>query len=295
MDHRLGIPASEAFRSAFRVAPDVAANVDVGNGLGIYGWQTPEMDGFELPETEELVIALHLGGSRDVRAVTSDGLSRTRSAPGLITLIPAGRPVAFRTQGRVSLMTLHLPRPVDSSDPLARLLSTETPRFAFRDPYVSSAMQALLNAARDDASAHREYLSRVSEALLCHLAMLAERGRTPLAPLLDRPDQLGTVTLQELVRYVDAHLGAKLSLDQLATRAGMSRTQFTQRFKDATGLPAHQFLTQRRIETAKRLLTETDLDLAHIAQETGFSSQSHFTGQFHALTGVTPRVFRERR
>lgn len=40
----------------------MAEEVCVGAGLGIYGWTTPEMDGFELPETDDPILALHLGG-----------------------------------------------------------------------------------------------------------------------------------------------------------------------------------------------------------------------------------------
>src|SRR5690606_24723436 len=78
--------AEQAFRAAFRVAPQVAREIVAGARLGIYGWQTPDFEGFELPESDELVLALHLGGSRRVRAVTDHDLSRSQSTPGMVTI-----------------------------------------------------------------------------------------------------------------------------------------------------------------------------------------------------------------
>jgi AraC family transcriptional regulator len=52
---------------------------------------------------------------------------------------------------------------------------------------------------------------------------------------------------------------------------------------------------QRRIEVARKMLLQTGHDLAFIAQETGFSSQSHFTRLFRVQTGHTPARFREHR
>lgn len=296
MNHALRLRAAEAFRSAFRVAPEVAEEVRIGGGLGIYGWKTPEMDGFELPETDDLILALHLGGSRRVREVTDRGLSSTCSMPGLVTLLPPGRPVAFRTDGSVRLMTLHLPNAGVRAGPLARLTQVPAPRFAFRDAYVSAAMETMLRAARADRPPHPDYVLKVADALLLHLVQWADAtlSEPRLAPPGDDTRMLGSASLREMLDYVDAHLGRKLSLDDLAARAGLGRAYFTRAFRSAVGASAHQYLMQRRVEAAKRMLRETGHDLAFIAQETGFSSQSHFTGLFRALTGCTPARFRDR-
>ena len=277
--------AEQAFRTAFRVAPQVAREVVAGARMGIYGWQTPDFEGFELPESDELVLALHLGGSRKVRAVTGQGLSRAQSTPGMVTILPPGQPVAFRTEGSVRVATLHVSRGADDDGPLERLARGTAPRFAFRDPYVSASIEAMLQAARSDRPVAPDYLSKLADALLCHLAQLADLGPPERA--------IEGARLRELVQYVDAHLGERLSLDELAARAGMSRAQFTRSFREATGESAHRYVTRRRVETAQRLLKQTQRDLAWIANETGFSSQSHFTRQFHALTGNTPGRFRD--
>lgn len=116
-------------------APVVAQETSRANALGIYGWKTPTMESFELPESDDLIIAFHLGGSRNVRAIGDQGLSRTFSAPGLLTLLQPGRTAAFRTEGHISLVTLHVPKtaagvfPGDTSSAIAQPLAS---RFAFR-------------------------------------------------------------------------------------------------------------------------------------------------------------------
>lgn len=257
-----------------------------GGGASLYRWNTPEMEGFELPANDELIFALHLGGSRRVHAVTDRGLSRAQSIPGMVTVLPPGRAAAFRTNGSIRVGTLHLPRPADDDSPLARLARSPAPRFAFRDRYVSAGIETLLRASRPEHAAHADYVEKVADALLCHLAQASDL-------LADDPGN-DDAQLSELLGWIDGQLGRKLTLDELAARACMSRALFTRRFRSATGLPAHQYLTRRRVEVAQRLLRETDRDLAWIAAETGFSSQSHFTAWFRQLAGCTPGRFRER-
>lgn len=275
--------AVDAFRQAFGVAPEIARELRLGHGVGIYGWRTPDIKSFELPANDELVLALHLGGSRRVRAISDHGLSRAQSIPGMVTILPPDQVHAFRTEGSVRVATLHLRRPTDDG-PLAQLARSQAARFAFRDRYVSAAMETLLRATQ---LGRPGYAEKVADALLSHLSLWADT-------LPDEVAQQDDAALTELLAWIDAHLGQKLSLDELASRAHMSRALFTRRFRDATGLSAHQYLTRRRVEVAQRLLRDTDQDLAWIANETGFSSQSHFTAWFREVTGSTPGRYRDR-
>lgn len=277
------------------MAPEVVAEVRIADGIRIYGWKTPDFEGFALPESDELVLALHTGGSRRVRQVTEDGLSSTRSIPGLVTLLPPGKPAAFRTDGGVEVVTLHLPASGNGSKPLARLADAGLARFAVRDAYVSAAMETLVRAARAEHALRPGYMLKVADALLAHLEQWADEAMPPVEPgLLEGNRPVGGVPLRHLLEHIDAHLGHKLSLDDLARYCGLGRAQFTLAFRDATGSSPHQHVMQRRIQAARRMLLQTEHDLATIAHETGFSSQSHFTRLFRAETGDTPARFRER-
>lgn len=98
----------------------------------------------------------------------------------------------------------------------------------------------------------------------------------------------------EFLDYVEQMPGRRLTLDAVSRRQGLSRAVFTKRFRSCVGQSFHQYVIKRRVEMARRLLLDTPLSLAFIAEETGFCSASHFVDVFQALTGTTPARFRER-
>ena len=67
------------------------------------------------------------------------------------------------------------------------------------------------------------------------------------------------------------------------------RSDFARPFKEATGLPPHQYVILRQVERAKQLLQgSADLSLAEVAAQAGFCDQSQFSHHFKRLVGVTP-------
>jgi len=92
--------------------------------------------------------------------------------------------------------------------------------------------------------------------------------------------------------YINTQLDQDLSLVQIAKVINLSPTYFASLFKRATGNSLHQYVIQKRVERAKLLLLKTDLMIADIALQVGFSSQSHLTQQFKRLTSMTPKQVR---
>src|SRR5262249_31080964 len=89
--------------------------------------------------------------------------------------------------------------------------------------------------------------------------------------------------------YVEEHLDAALTLEQIAAVAHLSVYHFARQFKAATGLPPHRYVILRRVERAKELLQAgTDLSLAEVAAHAGFSDQSQFSHHFKRLVGAPP-------
>jgi AraC family transcriptional regulator len=99
--------------------------------------------------------------------------------------------------------------------------------------------------------------------------------------------------LRAVVDYVEGNLEAGPSLNEMAAVARLSPYHFSRQFKAATGLPPHQFVILRRVERARELLQAgTELSLADVAAEAGFSDQSQFSRHFKRIVGVTPGQFR---
>ncbi len=106
--------------------------------------------------------------------------------------------------------------------------------------------------------------------------------------------------LQQVLDYIQTHLDSAeptlrerdLSLAELAETLNLSPTYFATAFKQAIDISPHQYVIQQRVERAKLMLKKTDLAIADIALQVGFSSQSHLTQQFKRLTGMTPKQIR---
>jgi transcriptional regulator GlxA family with amidase domain len=103
---------------------------------------------------------------------------------------------------------------------------------------------------------------------------------------------LSSKRLKRVWDYIESHLDERLTLVHLARVACLSPCHFSKSFKRAVGVGPHRYLQQRRLERAKVLMCSTDEPLVRIAQETGFSDQSHLTLIFRRETGMTPSKYR---
>jgi AraC family transcriptional regulator len=133
------------------------------------------------------------------------------------------------------------------------------------------------------------YVESLTQALIIHLL----RHYSEVAQIFTLEKRsLTSNQLQQVIDYIHTHLDRNLSLVEVAGTINISPTYFASLFKRATGTSPHQYVIQQRVERAKLMLSKTDLAIADIALQVGFSSQSHLTQQFKRLTGVTPKQVR---
>ena len=153
-------------------------------------------------------------------------------------------------------------------------------------------MREIGNALRSEVHSRRRpnaaYLECMAAMVAIHLAKTYCGGAPALPPCPGLPPH----KLARVQSFINAHLAEGLRLKQLAGVVHMSTFHFSRMFKQATGRSPHAYLTELRVEQAKRLLTESTLPLIEVAARVGFQTQGHFTGVFHRHTGLTPRVFR---
>lgn len=98
----------------------------------------------------------------------------------------------------------------------------------------------------------------------------------------------------QAMNYARSHLAHQLDGESVASVLGVSRKTLCTRFKNDTGETFASYVRKLRVERARRLLDTTDYDIAQIAYQTGFSSQSHLHTTFKNATGLTPREWRMR-
>jgi len=73
-----------------------------------------------------------------------------------------------------------------------------------------------------------------------------------------------------------------------------SRRNMVRRFKQATGIPPIEYLQNIRVETSKKLLEQTDLNISEVISHTGYADPKSFRKVFFKLVGISPLEYREK-
>jgi transcriptional regulator GlxA family with amidase domain len=89
-----------------------------------------------------------------------------------------------------------------------------------------------------------------------------------------------------------AHLEEPIGLLDLARHANMSVRTFSRRFRAEVGETPAQWLIQRRVDAARRLLETSDLSVDQIATVAGFGSATLLRKHLHATIGLSPGSYR---
>lgn len=131
------------------------------------------------------------------------------------------------------------------------------------------------------------------------LSALQNRQDIPQAPLpevmvagyLNKNEQF----IQTLTAFMEKNMGnMDISVDDLMTTMGMSRSSLTRKMHELFNLSPKDFLQAARIKHACSLLKQTDLSVKEVAYSCGFSNPHYFATSFKASTGITPSEFREK-
>lgn len=98
---------------------------------------------------------------------------------------------------------------------------------------------------------------------------------------------------RKIISYIEAHYKENIKMEQVAENFGFSREYFSRSFKKYMNINFKEYLTQRRLLEAKRLLLSTDQRISDIALESGFLDLKTFYAAFRKQYGKTPNLFRK--
>jgi len=93
--------------------------------------------------------------------------------------------------------------------------------------------------------------------------------------------------IRQVRQYIDDHFAESVTLKTLAQHVSLSPYYLLRVFRAEVGMPPYAYLESVRIRHTQRLI-KAGMQLAEVAAEVGFSSQSHMTRQFKKIIGVTP-------
>ena len=168
------------------------------------------------------------------------------------------------------------------------LTSKATEPLQFSDALVGSIALQLLNELQKGSAADERFMEKLADVMLEQIYRALTTPET--AVLL--PRHVHFQRLQKVLPYIREHLGEDLTAQHLAGLAEVSIAHFRRLFHEALGVPVHSYVMAARLEQARKLLGTTSQPISRIAEDCGFSSQSHFTACFRAAHAATPGQYR---
>ena len=126
---------------------------------------------------------------------------------------------------------------------------------------------------------------KLGEALLhCYLALDA-------LPANQRPSAMPRV-VRQACQYIATHYDQPLTLEDIALHANCSVNHLINEFKRRFGMTPGRYLWKTRIDQSVSLLRQTDIPVASIAEQCGFSSPFHYSRMFKDMYKDSPRTYR---
>lgn len=95
-------------------------------------------------------------------------------------------------------------------------------------------------------------------------------------------------------RYIDTNYSKNITLDALAEITHINKFYLAHSFTECMGQSPINYLTEVRLAACKQQLTTSNMSIAQIASNNGFSSQSYFSQIFKKKVGMTPQQYRKR-
>lgn len=261
----------------------------MGAGLAAAQWVRDGHDqvlSYEMPGHHTLSLYLE-GGERSFR-IGKDGFG----GAGKVCVLPDEHRSRWNMSGNVRFLHLYIAPERLAQEAILRM--DREPRTLelcdrtyIQAPALSRACRDLLSSDWDDPS-QRLAASSAAETLLHHLLSDGTARRQDGA----QRGGLAPAVRRRVRDYIDSHLDAPLTLEELAGVAALSTYHFARMFPVSFGETPHAWVQRRRVERVRQLLAVSDLDLAGIAQRTGFGNASHLSRCFRQLMGATPGAYR---
>lgn len=101
----------------------------------------------------------------------------------------------------------------------------------------------------------------------------------------------GNDTYNRIVRYMEEHLGERMTIDRICRDNLVGRSQLQKLFQDTKGCGVIEFFSMMKIDTAKQMIRDNQLNFTQIADRLGYNSIHYFSRQFKQITTMTPSEY----
>ncbi len=184
---------------------------------------------------------------------------------------------------------------------LARLFRSRYPEVLLKPERILTEDRGLICSGAVSAFYHLglyiiEMFGSADLASKCSKALLVDSARTSQASyvIFNVCKTHGDEQVLESQQWMEDHLSENMSMENLATQAGISPRHFIRRFRKATGETPLNYLQKIRIEKARKILENAPDTVDEITCAIGYENSSTFRKLFKKYTGLSPREYRSR-
>ena len=211
-----------------------------------------------------------------------------------IMVTPAGMRSGWRWFGRSDVIVVTLdPDKVEKFAQMELGLILERGQLAdlphFSDSDLCAAGLMLRDALEHDDMTSAVMFEALSRVFLVKLIQKYGQRRADEMALSSK---FTSAHYQRVLTFIRTHLDQTITVEDLASEAGMSPAHFSRIFKQTVGESPMQYVLAYRIEQAMEMMRDAGLPLGEIAYACGFADQAHFSRSFKQITGQTPRQYR---
>src|SRR5882672_2872125 len=263
------------------------------SGAGIAHWKHEPLHDVVEPMTHHVIMAYN-GTVQRMERRSGRSVAIGTFRPGVVIIIPEGSSSRWDIPKPVDVVQLYLPHTM--LERVAREADTATPtdlleRTAHPDPITSRLLLSAAGVVENNGALDTLFRHQLIELLATRLLAAHTSSPTTFQPAMGG---LSPKVLLRAIERLRSNSDADVSLDALASDAGLSRFHFCRAFKESTGLSPHAWLRQYQLEQAMNMLRDTDASVASVAAALGYASQTAFAAAFRKLTGATPSDWRRR-
>jgi AraC family transcriptional regulator len=263
------------------------------SGAGIAHWQHDPLHDVVQPMSHHVIMAYN-GSVQSMERRSGQSVAKGTFRRGVVIIIPEGSSSRWDIPKPVDVVQLYLPHATLRR--VADEATTGTPtdlleRTAHPDPITSRLILSAAGALEGHGALDTLFRHQLIDLLSMRLLAAHTGSPTTFQPTLGG---LSPKVLARAIERLRSDSDADVSLDALASDAGLSRSHFCRAFKESTGLSPHAWLRQHRLEQAMKMLRDADTSIAMVAAELGYASQTAFAAAFRRLSGETPSDWRRR-
>ena len=156
----------------------------------------------------------------------------------------------------------------------------------------SEHIRPLIEGAIAELYENQVFSSELLELILKQVPIHVLRAFSATAPKAPYPsDTHAKILSYQIMHYIDTHIRTLNNLRELSEALGYSYKYLSAFFKQQTDQTLSDYLSERRLELAKRLLTENGGRVGEVAERLNYSSIYAFSRAFRARFGLSPREY----